>query len=75
MLLMKNNFDAVSGDWRFEPFVPLLNNQLESGLKLDVSIGVTSWPVAGCADQFIDGDVLDLELKFFEFLRRFLGPT
>jgi hypothetical protein len=72
---MENNFDAIPGDWGFEPIVPLLNNYLESGLKLTVGIGVTSWPATGCADRFIDGDVLDLELKMFEFLRRFLyGP-
>ncbi len=44
-------------------------------MKLAVGVGVTSRLAAGCADQFIDGDVLDLELKIFEFLRRFLyGP-
>ena len=55
-----------------EPIVSLLNNYLESGWKLAVGIGVTSRPAAGCPDQFIDGDVLNLELKIFEFLRRFL---
>jgi hypothetical protein len=72
---MENNFDAISGDWQFELILPLLNNYLESGLKLAVGIGVTSRPAEGCADRFIDGDVLDLELKIFEFLHRFLyGP-
>jgi hypothetical protein len=36
---------------------------LESGLKLAIGVGGTSRPAAGCADQFIDGDVVDLELK------------
>jgi hypothetical protein len=44
---------------------------LESGLKLAIGVGGTSRPAAGCADQFIDGDVVDLELKIFEVLRRF----
>jgi hypothetical protein len=47
---MENNFEAIHGDWRFEPIVPLLNNYLESGLKLAVGIGVTSRPAAGSAD-------------------------
>jgi hypothetical protein len=44
---------------------------LESSLRLAVGVGGTSRPVAGCADQFIDGDVLDFELKIFEVLRKF----
>jgi hypothetical protein len=47
---MENDFDAVPGDWQFEPIVPLLNNYLESGLTLTVGVGVTSRPAAGCAD-------------------------
>ncbi len=39
-------------------------------MKLAVGVGGTSRPVAGCADQFVDGNVLDLELKIFEVLRR-----
>jgi hypothetical protein len=38
---------------------------------LAVGVGGTSCLAAGCADQFVDGDVLDLELKIFEVLRRF----
>jgi hypothetical protein len=44
---------------------------LEFGLGLAVGVGGTSRPAAGCADQFVDGDMLDLELKYFEVLRRF----
>jgi hypothetical protein len=64
---LENNFDA---SLRL-PIVPLLNNYLESGLMLAVGVGGTSRPAAGCADQFVDGDVLDLELKIFEVLCRF----
>jgi hypothetical protein len=32
-------------------------------LKLDVGVDLTLCPAVGCADQFIDDDVLDLELK------------
>jgi hypothetical protein len=32
-------------------------------LKLDVGVDLTLRPAAGCADRFIDDDVLDLELK------------
>jgi hypothetical protein len=32
-------------------------------LKLDVGVDVTLRPAEGCSDQFIDDDVLDLELK------------
>jgi hypothetical protein len=44
---------------------------LESGLGLAVVVGGTSRLAAGCADQFDDGNMLDLELKYFEVLRRF----
>ncbi len=40
-------------------------------MKLAVDVGGTSRPAAGSADQFVDGNVLDLELKIFEVLRRF----
>jgi len=32
-------------------------------LKLNVGVDLTLRPAVGCADQFIDDDVLDLELK------------
>ena len=32
-------------------------------IKLDVGVDLTLRPAAGCADQFIDDDVLDLEFK------------
>jgi len=32
-------------------------------LNLDVGVDLTLRPAAGCADQFIDDDVLDLELE------------
>jgi len=44
---------------------------LESGLGLTVGVGGTSRPAVGCADQFVDDDMLDLELEYFEVLRRF----
>ena len=40
-------------------------------MKLAIGVGGTSRPAAGSADQFVDGNVLDLELKIFEVLRRF----
>jgi hypothetical protein len=30
---------------------------------IDVGVGITIRPAAGCSDQLIDDDVLDLELK------------
>jgi hypothetical protein len=32
-------------------------------LKLDVGVDLTLRPAAGCANPFIDDDVLDLEIK------------
>jgi len=32
-------------------------------LNLDVGVDLTLHPAAGCADQLIDDDVLDLELE------------
>jgi hypothetical protein len=68
--VLENNFDAVPEFGNLN-IVPLLNNYLESGLGLAVGVGGTSCPAAGCAFQFVDDDMLDLELEYYEVLRRF----